>query len=206
VDLTGYWRLDPDLSDGPKPKARGALTSQQGERGPRYPPVVHPGQGGIPWDPDQSRTPTGPGIDITTPGMTGTVGKDDPFQPGGSSGSSSSQARAPSEYVRDLPDTLTIAQRRSLILIQENDDEARTRALRPDGARHRAADGESEHCTRWDERLLRVDTWHDDGIRIAEVFDLAPDGSLLTVTVRVADAGTAITLERVFRPAEREAG
>jgi hypothetical protein len=204
VNLTGYWRLDPDLSDGPDPKVRGATQGQQSDPRPRRPPVV-PGPGGIPWDPDGSQAPTGPGVDIMTPGMTGTGETGDPFQRRGSSGSSSSQARAASEHVRDLPETLTIAQRPSLILIQENDDEGRTRALRPDGARHRAADGESEHRTRWEKGLLHVETWHDDGVRVAEIFELAPDGTLLTVTVQVADGGSStITLERVFRPEEPE--
>ncbi len=204
VNLTGYWRLDPDLSDGPDPKAREATKGQQGDR-PRRPPVVPPGPGGNPWDRDESQVPTGPGVDIMTPGMTGTPGTGDPFQRKGSSESSSSQARSPSEHVRDLPETLTIAQRPSLILIQENDDEGRTRALRPDGARHRAADGETEHRTRWEKGLLHVETWHDDGVRVAEIFELAPDGTLLTVTVQVAEGGSTTTLERVFRPEEPKA-
>jgi hypothetical protein len=50
-----------------------------------------------------------------------------------------------------------------------------------------------------------VETWHDDGVRVAEIFELAPDGTLLTVTVQVADGGSStITLERVFRPEEPE--
>jgi hypothetical protein len=202
VDLTGYWRLDPKLSDGPAPKGRAAPKSQQGDRDPRRPPVVQPGPGGIRWDPEEGRTPAGPGVDVMTPGMTGPVGSGDPFARGGSSRSSSSPGRDPSEYVRDLPETLTIAQRASLILIQEDDDEDRTRALRPDGARHRATDGESEHLCRWENGLLYVETWHDDGVRVAEIFELAPDGSLLTVTVEVADMGSTQILERVFRPEE----
>jgi hypothetical protein len=47
-----------------------------------------------------------------------------------------------------------------------------------------------------------VETWHDDGVHMEEVFELAPDGTLLTVTVRVSDGGTALSLERVFRPEE----
>ena len=74
------------------------------------------------------------------------------------------------------------------------------RALRPDGARVRSTNGESECLTRWEKGLLRVETWHDDGVHVEEIFDLAPDRSLLTVTVLVDDGGSAIALERVFRP------
>lgn len=200
VDLTGYWRLDPDLSDGPAPRPRTATQGGQADRGRRRPPVVHPGQGGIPWDRDESPPPSGPGVDVMTPGMTGTGGTGDPFQRKGASGSSPPQAGAASGHLRDLPETLTIAQRPSLILIQENDDEGRVRALRPDGARHRATDGESEHRARWEEELLHVETWHDDGVRVEEIFELAPDGTRLTVSVRVADGGSTVALERVFRP------
>jgi hypothetical protein len=135
-----------------------------------------------------------------TPGMTGTDGTGDPFGRGGASRSSRSQARAAFDHVLDLPETLTIAQRPSLILIQENDDEGRTRALRPDGVRHQTPGGQSENRTRWEKGLLHVETWHDDGVHAEEIFELAPDASLLTVTVRVDDGGSDISLERVFRP------
>jgi hypothetical protein len=204
VDLTGYWRLDPKLSDGPDPRGRGATRAHQSDHGPPRPPVVHPGRGDDPWDRDETRAPTGPGVDIMTPGMGGTGETADPFRRGGSSRSSSSPARPVSAYVRDLPETLAIAQRPSLILIQENDDEARTRALRPDGVRHRGVDGTSEHRTRWDKGLLHVETWHDDGTQVEETFELAPDGALLTVTVEVADGGSSVVLERVFRRSRPE--
>jgi hypothetical protein len=205
VDLTGYWRLDPDLSDGADPRGRGATRAHQSDHGPPRPPVVHPGRGDTPWDRDETPKPTGPGVDIMTPGVTGTGETDDPFRRGGSSRSSSSPARPVSAYVRDLPETLAIAQRPSLILIQENDDEGRTRALRPDGVRHRGVDGESEHRTRWEKGLLHVETWHDDGVRVEEIFELAPDGALLTVTVTVTDGGGPVVLERVFRRSRPEA-
>ena len=201
VSLTGHWRLDPELSDDSGDKVHEAMKGLQSDRRPRRPPV-YPGQGGIPGDRDESEVPTGPGVDIMTPGMTGTGGTDDPFRQGGSSRSSRSQSRGAFEHVLDLPETLTIAQRPSLILIQENDDEGRTRALRPDGARHQSTGGQSENRTRWDKGLLHVETWHDDGVHVEEIFEPSPDGRLLTVTVRVDDGGSAISLERVFRPDE----
>jgi hypothetical protein len=63
-----------------------------------------------------------------------------------------------------------------------------------------SSDGRSECRSRWENGLLHVDTWHEDGVHVLEIFELAPDGSLLTVTVRVNDGGSVISLERVFRP------
>ena len=203
VSLTGRWKLDPKLSDEPGNKVREAMKGLQSDRDRRRPPV-YPGPGGIPGDQGEGKAPTGPGIDVTTPGMTGPPETGDPFDRGGSSRSSRSQSRAAFDYVLDLPETLTIAQRPSLILIQENDDEGRVRALRPDGTRVRSSGGQSESQTRWEKGLLRVETWHDDGVRVEEIFELAPDRSLLTVTVRVNDGGSAISLERVFRPDESD--
>jgi hypothetical protein len=199
VSLTGHWKLDPKLSDEPGDKVREAMKGLQSDRDRPRPPV-YPGPGGIPGDRGEGEAPTGPGIDINTPGMTGPVGAGDPFERRGAAGSSPSQSRAAFEYVLDLPDTLTIAQRPSLILIQENDDEGRVRALRPDGVRVRSPDGRAESRTRWAQGLLHVETWHDDGVHVEEMFELAPDRSLLTVTVRVNDGGSVISLDRVFRP------
>ena len=199
ISLTGRWKLDPKLSDEPGNKVREAMKGLQCDRDRPHPPV-YPGPGGVPGDRGEGGVPSGPGIDINTPGVTGPVETGDPFERGGSSRSSRSQSRSAFEYVLDLPETLTIAQRPSLILIQENDDEGRVRALRPDGTRVRSSGGQSESQTRWEKGLLRVETWHDDGVRVEEIFELAPDRSLLTVTVRVNDGGSAISLERVFRP------
>ena len=201
VSLTGRWKLDPKLSDDPGEKVGEAMKGLQSDRRPPHPPL-NPGQVGIPRERDDRPIPTGPGVDIMTPGVTGIDGTGDPFGRGGTSRSSRSQARAAFDHVLDLPETLTIGQRPSLILIQENDDEGRTRALRPDGVRQQTTGGESENRTRWENGLLHVETWHDDGVEVEEIFELAPDGKLLTVTVLVDDGGSAISLERVFRPEE----
>jgi hypothetical protein len=133
----------------------------------------------------------------------------DPFRRGGSTGSGSSWPSrsgwgSASDYVKDLPETLTIAQRPELILIQENDDEGRTRALVPDGARRRSADREYQHTSRWEGAVLKVETWYDDGLHVRETFELAPEGSLLTVSFRVDDGGDPVTVERVYRLSPRE--
>ena len=205
VSLTGRWKLDPALSDDAGEKAREAMESRQSDGDHRRVPRPHfPDPGGFPGDPGEG-VPTGPGVDVTTPGMTGPAAGD-PFEKRGSSRSSGSQRRAALEHVVDLPEILTIAQRPALILIEEDDDEGRIRALRPDGIRVRSTDGRSESRTHWSKGLLHVETWHDDGVQTREVFDLAPDATRLTVTVHVNDGGAAITLERVFRPDKTNRG
>lgn len=206
VNLTGRWKLDPKLSDDAGDKAQEAMKGLQ-VRNPDRPRRPHfPDPGGYPGDSD-ARTPQGPGIDIMTPGMPGSAPTGDPFETGsGGYGTSGSQNRAALEHVMELPEILTIAQRPDLILVQEDDDEGRVRALRPDGIRIRATNGKSESRTKWDKGLLRVDTWHDDGVHTEEIFELAPDGKLLTVTVNVDDLGSTIALTRVFRPDPSEGG
>jgi hypothetical protein len=206
LSLTGQWTLDPARSDDPKQKVRDAVkgigTDDSGPVGPVRPPTT-PGRGGTPRDPARGEpAPTGPGVDVMTPGVAGVGGSDDPFHRR-SSGSGRSEPRAAYEFVLDLPETVTIAQRPSLILIQEDDDEGRVRGLHPDGSRRRGPLGATE--TRWEEEgRLRVKTWRDDGVDVDETFELAADRSQLTVTVRVAQGGVAMTLERVFVPDESE--
>jgi hypothetical protein len=205
VSLTGRWSLDPDRSDDPRLKVKEAMAGvPSDDSGPvRRPPS--PGPGGMPRDPRDDGAPAGPGVDIMTPGMTGAGVSDDPFRTG-SSGSGRSDPRAAYEYVLDLPKTLTIAQRSSLILIQENDDEGRTRGLHPDGSRRQSPGGKSATRTRWEKGRLHVETWRGDGVDVDEVFEIAPDKSQLTVVVRVAQGGVGMTLERVFVPVPPEEG
>ena len=201
LSLTGRWVLDAGRSDDAEREAREATKGAQTDPRPRYPPI-YPGQPVYPGEWERRPPPTGPGIDVTTPGMTAPV-TDDPFRRGGGSagsGSSRSQLGLPLDHLRDLPETLTIAQRPSMILIQENDDEGRTRALVPDGVRHLSADRESETLTRWEGTRLHVETWHDDGVHVEVIFEIAPDRSFLTVTVKADDGGDALSVERVFTP------
>jgi hypothetical protein len=203
LNLTGRWELERDLSEAPGDEAREDARGLQTEpRRPRYPPI-HPGEPPPrPGDRDDRQVPKGPGVDVTTPGMTG-VPQSDPFRQGGSSGSTwpfGGQGRTAASYVEDLPETLTIAQRPELILIQEDDDEGRIRALVPDGVRRQSTDREYEHLSRWENGVLKVQTWHDDGrLHVEEVFELAPEKGLLTVSYRADDGGDPITVERVFR-------
>jgi hypothetical protein len=201
LSLTGRWELDRSLSGVPGDEVREDVRGLQSDPRPRFPPVS-PGPPASPGDHDRRKTPTGPGIDVTTPGVTG-VPAVDPFRRGGSSGSGSSRSRSQhgsaSDYVRDLPETLIIAQRPELILIQVDDDEGRIRALVPDGARHRSLNREYQHLTRWESGVLKVETWYDDGLHVVEAFELAPEGSPLTVSFQVDDGGDPVTAERVYR-------
>lgn len=207
VSLTGQWRLDPARSDDPKEKVRDAMkgigTDDSGPLGPVDPvgPPTSPGGSGTPRDHGGAKPPAGPGVDVMTPGVTGVGGSDDPFRR--SSGAGRSAPREAYAFVLDLPEELTIAQRPSLILIQENDDESRVRGLHPDGSRRPGPNGPTE--ARWEEDgRLHVKTWREDGVDVEENFALAPDRSQLTVSVRVVQGGTALALERVFVPDESD--
>jgi hypothetical protein len=208
VSLTGRWVLDPARSDDPGQVVgdamKGVGTDDTGPLGPVDPvgPPRTPGGSGTPRDHGGDEPPTGPGIDVMTPGVTGVGGADDPFHRR-SSGAGRSAAREAYAFVLDLPEALTIAQRPSLILIQEGDDEGRVRGLHPDGSRRPGPDGPTE--TRWEKGgRLHVKSWRDDGVDVDETFELALDRSQLTVTVRVVQGGTALNLKRVFVPEESE--
>jgi hypothetical protein len=203
VSLTGQWELVPGLSDDPGQKVKEAMAgTRTDDTGPVRAPRS-PGQPGMPRDPRDGVPPTGPGVDIMTPGVTGVGGSDDPFRTG-SSGSGRSDPRAAYKFVLDLPETLTIAQRSTLILIQEDDDESRVRGLHPDGTRRQGPGGKSATRARWEKGRLHVETWRGDGVDVDEVFELAPDRSQLTVVVRVMEGGVSMTLERVFVPDHSE--
>jgi hypothetical protein len=210
VSLTGHWVLDPARSDDPGQVVRDAMkgvgTDDSGPVGPVDPvgPPTSPGGSGTPRDHGGGEPPAGPGVDVMTPGVTGAGGPGNPFHRR-SSGAGRSIPREAYAFVLDLPEALTIAQRPSLILIQEGDDESRVRGLHPDGSRRPGPDGPTE--TRWEKGgRLHVKTWRDDGVDVEETFALAPDKSQLTVTVRVVQAGATLTLQRVFVPGESESG
>jgi hypothetical protein len=197
VTLTGQWVLDPEQSDDPDEVVQNMKGVPTDDTGPVGGPTG-PGQAGRPRDPQGREPPSGPGVDVMTPGVTGGVGGGDPLRRT-PSGSKWPVPRAAYGYLLDLPQTLTIAQRPSLILIQDDDDEGRTRGLRPDGVRRRSPDGAAETRTRWEDAGLHVETWRDDGVHVDELFELGADGSLLSVTLNVAESGVTLDVERVFR-------
>jgi hypothetical protein len=200
VSLTGHWKLDRDRSDDPKQKTREAL---EGMRGGDH----DPGAGG---------SPTGPGIDVMTPGDPRTTpptpaGGGQPGTPPYGGGSGSPTGRGPSPYGRgqdsraavfpkiDQPDELTIAQRRTLVLIQEGDDEGSVRGIHTDGQRRPMPGGGGEVSGAWEDGRLVVETRRDDGVRYTETYQLSADGGELTVAVHImAPRMTSLTIESVY--------
>jgi hypothetical protein len=188
VSLTGYWKLDRDRSDDLDEKAREALERMRTDG----------------HDPDAGGTPTGPGIDVTTPGDPRTTpAPASPGQPGqgGRSPYGVGQPRGRSPYGGgrdpraavfpeiDRPKELTIAQRTSLVLIQEGDDEGSVRGVHTDGQRRPMPAGRGDMRGTWEDGQLVVETWRSDGVQTVETYELAEDARELTVTVSVMARG-----------------
>jgi hypothetical protein len=181
VSLTGYWKLDRDRSDDPKQKAREAM---EGMRTGEYTP------GG--------ESPAGPGVDIMTPGdprvrnPSGVPGGRRPgmFEP--------DPRRAVFSEI-DQPKELTIAQRSTLVLIQEGNDEGNVRGIHMDGQRRPIPGGGGEASGNWEDGQLVVKTWRDNGVRRTETFELSADGRELTVSVSImAPRMPSLTITSVY--------
>jgi hypothetical protein len=199
VSLTGYWKLDRDRSDDPDDKAREAL---EGMRTDGHDP---PGGG----------TPSGPGIDVTTPGdpRTTTPEPTGPGQPGqrGPYGRPGGRGQYPYGGGRDpraavfpeinRPKELTIAQRTTLVLIQEGDDEGSVRGVHTDGQRRAMPAGRGDMRGTWEDGQLVVETWRSDGVQTVETYELAVDPRELTVTVSVMARGMhPLSIKSVYVP------
>lgn len=198
VSLTGYWKLDRDRSDDPDDKAREALEGMRTDG--------HDPGGG---------TPTGPGIDVTTPGdpRTTSPAPTGPGQPGqrGPYGRPEGRGRYPYGGGKDpraavfpeidRPKELAIAQRPSLILIQEGDDEGSVRGVHTDGQRRPMPAGRGDIRGAWEDGQLVVETWQSDGVQTVETYELTADPRELKVTVSVMARGThPLTVESVYVP------
>lgn len=188
--LTGYWKLDRDRSDDPDQKAREAM---EGLRTGAY-------------DPGSAGAPTGPGIDVTTPGDPRTrtptgVGSGRPRTPGGYPyGGRNDPRRAVFPEV-DQPRELQIAQRTTLVLIQEGDDEGSVRGVHTDGTRRPMPANRGEIRGHWEKGQLVVETWRKDGLQVIETFELSSDPRELTVTVTVMAPGlNPLTVTSIYEP------
>lgn len=200
ISLTGYWKLDRDRSDDPDEKAREALEGM--------------GTGGH--EPGSEGTPTGPGIDVTTPGDPRTTpapagprppgeGGRPPYGVGQPTGRSPyGGGRDPRAAVFpeiDRPRELTIAQRPSLVLIQEGDDEGSVRGVHTDGQRRAMPAGRGEMRGAWEDGQLVVETWRSDGLQTVETYELTLDPRELKVTLSLMARGmNPVTVESVYVP------
>jgi hypothetical protein len=98
----------------------------------------------------------------------------------------------------EAPAEISITQTPAEIAILEKD--GRLRALHPDGQSRTSEAGGAEVKTHWEGKALVVQTSRGRGT-LFEAYDMAPDKSLLTVTVRVEGGfASGLTLKRVYVP------
>jgi hypothetical protein len=170
--LTGRWTLDPQRSDDAGDKVRKAM------------PGTHvtdraPGR----------REPTGSGIDVTTPGVSGV---------GLPPGSGPTRRGVPTELIQlalRSPAQITIAERNTEVLIEE--ERGRVRAIRPDG---RTYDNRGARTrARWAGGALVVDTWPDASAKVRETYAAEPEGDRLNVTLEIVMPQILpLTVKRVY--------
>ncbi len=211
VSLTGHWKLDRERSDDPKQKVRQAMEAMRtGESTPGGESSAGPGVDVMtPGDP-RSRNPPPVDAPIDTERLPPVEpGGRDPYgggrrQPGGWGQPPYGGREAPRAAVFpeiNRPKELLIAQRTSLVLIQEGDDEGSVRGVHTDGQRHPMPGGGEEMSGAWEGGKLVVETRRDDGVRRTETFELSADGSELTVTIHIAAPRIpSLTITSIYEP------
>jgi len=103
----------------------------------------------------------------------------------------------------EAPAELTITPGPNEVVILERD--GRMRILRPDGSKRRAEGGAAEVVARWQGGTLVVETRDEGGARVTESYAASPDGSRLTVNLRVEGPRMPpLELKRVYEPTEAE--
>jgi hypothetical protein len=106
-------------------------------------------------------------------------------------------ARESMRGIIEPAEELTITQSGSEIVVDEKF--GRTRHLHPDGKKYKTDNGAAEMKTSWKEGKLVVETKSGRGGSVAETWEAAPDGSQLTVNVRLEGGfGPSVTLKRVY--------
>jgi hypothetical protein len=102
---------------------------------------------------------------------------------------SGTDARSAAFSEIDRPKELTIAQRATLVLIQDGDDEGSVRGVHTDGRRRPMPAGRGDLRGRWEDGRLVVETWRNNGLRVTESYDLSLDPRELRVTVEITAPG-----------------
>lgn len=101
----------------------------------------------------------------------------------------------------DRPKELLIAQRTTMVLIQEGDDEGSVRGVRTDGQRRPMPAGRGEMQGRWEDGALVVETWRADGLETVETFELSTDPREIKVTFLVTIRGLdPISIISIYQP------
>jgi len=184
-DLGGRWKFNPELSDDAKAKMREAREGQGGGRGP--------GAGGMGGGRGGGMGGRGGGMGGGRAGGTG--GGRGPGNPGGGDATESMRA------VFEAPVEMSITPTEAEIVILEKD--GRLRMLHADGKKYKIEGGNAETKTRWEAGKLVVETSNPMGGRVDETFEVAPDRSKLTVTVRVEGSRmSGLTLKRIYDRAD----
>lgn len=125
--------------------------------------------------------------------------------PGARSGMGGGDPREALRPLFEAPVELAITPTESEIVILEKD--GRMRTLHPDGRKYKAEGGAVEVQSGWDGGKLVVETKTEAGSRITETFEVAPDRSRLTVTLKLdGSRGPAVTVKRVYDAAETSPG
>jgi hypothetical protein len=148
-------------------------------------------------DPDEKAREAMEGLTRTPTG----VGSGYPRNPGRSPyGSGSDPRRAVFQEI-DRPRELMIAQRTTLVLIQEGDDEGSVRGVHTDGQRRPVPADRAEIRGHWENGQLVVETWREDGLQTVETFELSSDPRELTVTLSVMAPGlNPLTVTSIYEP------
>ena len=101
----------------------------------------------------------------------------------------------------DRPKELTIAQRSTLVLIQEGHDEGSVRGVHTDGHRRAMPAYRGEIQGRWEDGHLVVETWRANGLHTVETFEVQANPRELKVTLSVVVQGLdPISIESLYVP------
>jgi hypothetical protein len=100
----------------------------------------------------------------------------------------------------EAPAEMSITPTEAEIVIMEKD--GRLRTLHADGKKYKAEGGNTETKARWEAGKLVVETSGSGG-KVGETYEVAPDKSKLTVTLRVEGSRmSGLILKRVYDRAD----
>lgn len=192
-DLGGHWKLNPELSDDARAKMREAR--EQGGGGSSGGGGM--GGGGGRW----GGGGRGGGMGGRGGGYGGHGGGYGGHGSNGSGGSGSSDSSSSMHALFEAPTEMSITPTDAEVVIMEKD--GRLRRIHADGKKYKAEGGNTETKARWDAGKLVVETKSAAGGKVDETYEVAPDKSKLTVTLRVEGSRMArLTVKRVYDRAE----
>jgi hypothetical protein len=179
VDFSGTWRLNRELSDDEEAKLGAAATragQQPAESGPTGEAERQGSEG-------RQRGRAGGTSGRAAPGSSSpSVDENDPR--GGRSGAGP-------------PDTLTVTQAESEIVVREAP--GRTRELYPNGKTYKTDEGAAQIRTSWKDGKLVVEKKNVHGWKLIETWEAAPDRARVFIHLLLeGGSGPKVTLTRVY--------